>query len=405
MKRTLKNFLSAALNILRRHPVSGRILGLGIVLCAATFFLAPPPPSPTAKQKTPRTNASPVEALYAFGSKRNVIIILSSMLQGNLLEQALRKDDAVRKKYAPFMVYSRAISPFPLTGYALPALLGGATYALPDKKPAFAENLSAALADSFVTDAGKMGYDTIAVLGDSSGLPFVSVASKNILLAPSNEGLSQAAKLRFRKMLGQEDASSLSVQKESSLALFREWTKRAHIGKDENRMFFVHSFLTQSPVSYNREGQRLKKTALQRDPREALHEEILFSLDVLSALFEKMKSLGIYDDAMIVIAADHGHPLGHDPVNLDPPKTPANIYPPTMYNPAIMIKPPRAKGGGISHATIGLVDLRAIIRTSLNIGAFNLPQTLSRIRKRNPTLDVVPCPPKSNTNLSEDCLF
>jgi hypothetical protein len=103
----------------------------------------------------------PIESLYEFGSDRNVVVILMDMLQGSFLEQALQRDPRLRETLQGFDIFTRGISPFPFTSYSLPSLLSGVPYASDAR--GFVPNWEAAMSNSFITDAERVGYSTVAV--------------------------------------------------------------------------------------------------------------------------------------------------------------------------------------------------------------------------------------------------
>ena len=108
------------------------------------------------------------ETDLSFGSKKNIIVIVADMLQGTSVEKVLKLYPELKEKLPGFTVYTRAISPFPFTYFALPAILSGKVYASNEDIPTFIKNLNTAYADSFITDAQKTGYGTLNIGGSST---------------------------------------------------------------------------------------------------------------------------------------------------------------------------------------------------------------------------------------------
>ncbi len=383
--------------------------------------------SKTGEIKRISKNEAPLAQLYEFGSRSNVVVILMDMLQGSFVEQTLSRDPRLRKTYNDFTIYTRAISSFPFTSYSLPTILSGMAYALPDN-PSFFVNLPAAITNSFITDAEHAGYQTIGVQSS----PYMPVALKNIpafeisadselsslsysdyFLKRYSIEIAYGSALRLLKVDLREKwglKGELEDLKESSRNLLVHWTTNSRIGKDRKKLFFVHNFLTHSPIVYDRTGQRY--VDIQKYPwtHDNLLEEIGYSLDLLNNVFDRMKSLGIYDDALIIIIGDHGHFMGyHTPdvyagvEDFQGHKSGVNFRPVTMYNPAMLIKPPRSHSGSISHDAIGLIDVRAIVNAYLQTGEVKLDKILADQRRTQPSIPVMTCLKESNAYFSTDC--
>jgi hypothetical protein len=132
-------------------------------------------------------------------------------------------------------------------------------------------------------------------------------------------------------------------------------------------------------------------------------------MSLLGTLFEKMKGLGIYDQSLIIIAGDHGHFMGYyHPANYTGVEDfrgfvqGGNFRPATMYNPAVLIKPPSAAAGGVSHAAVGLTDVRSIIAEYLLSGRVD-PKPIIAKRREQSGLPVAICTHEVDAYSSAAC--
>ncbi len=108
--------------------------------------------------------------------------------------------------------------------------------------------------------------------------------------------------------------------------------------------------------------------------RQTVTAQSKCSLEAVIKVLEKMKELGIYDDSLIILMADHG--AGIDPYDLKPvvsenDHSVAAIAPGIVSSatPLMAIKPPGASGPlQISTAPTSLIDTAATINAILGLG-------------------------------------
>jgi hypothetical protein len=373
-----------------------------------------------------RKNSEPLDRLYEFGQERNVVVILLDMLQGSFLELAWQRDPETRKVLADFTVFTRAGSTFPFTSYSLASILHGKAYASEDRR--FGPNLSAAISDSFVTDATKLGYLATAVqvyhlfplaqrnvqalrVPSQGGDPALSV--RQYLLWTYSFELAYASLLRLikvdaRALLGY--GSELAAIKESGRNLLERWAGSARVGAARNRLIFMHNLIAHSPVLYTRDGARLSELDESPYAPRKVVDEIGYSFDLLGKVFSKMKQLKIYDDALIIIVGDHGHFMAsYLPENYNGVEdfkgfvAGKNFRPAGMYNPAVAIKAPGMNTTGISHAALGLVHIRSLVREYLNSGELKLNAFIERLLVERSTIPVQTCLVEANAYYSPQC--
>lgn len=309
-----------------------------------------------------------------YGTEKNVIFILADMLQGSTIEQYFSVNNESIQQFEGFTAFTRATSPFPFTYYALPALLSGRLYASREDKD-WRENLKAAQRDSFITDALKKGYD-ISVVGCSA-----TPMHKNEYHYPSylQKGKFDAVLLcdlgltRLTKTSGilinlQEQLKELIHLKNESLKVL-DIMSSAPVGRSRNKILIIHNFIPHTPVYFTKNG--MVHTDTKHDLPGPYMEETAFFMERISQLLQHLRNLKIYDEALIIVAGDHGHFVGIQeglytayPGAEDFDGYEFGIWArgACMYNPAILIKPPRSsKSLVISRKPLCLTNLRQII--------------------------------------------
>jgi hypothetical protein len=341
-----------------------------------------------------------------FAKNKNIIVIIADMLQGTTVEQTLNLHPELRGIFSGFTFYTRAVSPFPFTNYALPALLTGKTYAQNTKEPLnSADNLALAKRDSFITDARQKGYDSVVVgalcpaddrafslmqenmsikflsICDHVDLGFVRIFKRRIL-----GGLLTGARL-----------TNYLVSLKSASYQFQKKLMGTEIGSASNKLFVFHNYMTHSPVASFKEG--VEPHAITAPSDAEYLEETAYFLGSIGQLFEHLKRIGVYDDALLIVVGDHGHFSGYS-------KSLYTSFPGAedfkgyesgpwaravcMYNPALLIKPPKATGTTlVSHEPASLTHVRPLVEAALKQPILSVTDIISENLQHNPAMDII----------------
>ena len=145
-------------------------------------------------------------------------------------------------------------------------------------------------------------------------------------------------------------------------------------GPKEQKLIFLHNLFTHVPTatwSLNAEG--ITWQAVSQDDPNAYTEEIRFFFDRLTDLCDQLQRLGLYDDTLLVVVADHGHPAQFQGITTTPDFEGGEKgfwqYPSSLYNPVMLVKLPKA-----DHAAMHLsqefttnLHTRNIIRKELGL--------------------------------------
>ena len=348
-----------------------------------------------------------------YAKKKNVIFIIADMLQGSAVEQFFSVNPDTREEFHGFTAFSRATSPFPFTSFSLPAILSGRLYAS-SQKTDYDENLKVAQGDSFITDATDRGYDLTAIgwkvypahPKQHSYPPFARKGiSDSVLLC--DLGLTRLTKRSFILMHASEQLKEMIHLKKESLKIL-ESMSCAPLGPSEKKVLFIHNFVPHAPIYFkNNHVPHLPILREQPFTGESYMDEIAFFMTTISTLLQHLRNLGVYDEALIIITGDHGHFFGaHESLYTTFPgaedfegwEQGSWARAASMYNPAILIKPPRSTSAlRISREAVCLTNLRDVVRSYLDTNDVQLDSILrNAAAKSGKKIVVFPEAGKSN---------
>jgi hypothetical protein len=309
------------------------------------------------------------------GREKNIVVIILDALQGTFLDLGFQEDEGLRELYRDFTFYRRAVSPGSCTLWALPGVLHGEQiYDVPKTIPAMRDVVvEDSLFDDLAAKGIKYNYLTTCwtryfhpsnqlVVSLPAGYYKVALQLAATRILPL--GLARAY---LRKTMN--EAKRLHTK-----LLIRDFTQqlveKTDFSADQTRFLFYHSLLTHSPVILDRAGNLLPDDTnyspkLNRD-------ENAYALTQLAGLLDNLKAKGVYDSSLIVIMGDHGGsmPLEYEHRNLFTEQkgiaAPCNL---SVYNPAVLIKPPYQTGElQFSDAPFANSDLRPLVRFYLETG-------------------------------------
>jgi len=279
--------------------------------------------------------------------------------------------------------YPETLAVFPYTRFAVPAFLGGKIYKAQTRKDAFID--SALSGKTILNLANDKGYEVdLGVMKNYMADRYAHSKHKNIYKLGSNT----AAESRL------EDVAILI-----DMALFRaaphfikpyiynnqEWLLSPLIYYGEGMQFlyfkhthflnnlinnlsadrknpvykYIHVMNTHRPMVVNENCVYAGSTLMST--RETLTIQSVCTLNTVIKLFRKMKELGIYDDALIVMHADHGGWVpnrrpGQPIVFPDGQTGPSWIA--SLASPLLAIKKPYASDGlEVSPLLASLIDI------------------------------------------------
>ena len=274
------------------------------------------------------------ESIYKFSSHTNVLHILADGFQSDIFEELVTEranDPRVNELFSGFTFFREHVGTFPYTHMSMPAILSGKVYLnhIPIK-----QHMREAVGGKTILRAARdAGYEVdIVTPGGSLRTMYQLSAHNNFYVIPPMLHLAQdemptyeAALLldlslfrlspHFLKPLVYNDqrwfVQSLLAGRDYAglqffqhIAFIRNLRDNMTVERDAPVYKFLHLALSHNPMVTNKECRYAGKVL------ETVRETVKFqsgcALDEILRLFEKMRALGIYDDALIVLMADHG---------------------------------------------------------------------------------------------------
>jgi len=355
------------------------------------------------KPQIKHTGDSPNE-IYRFSSRENVLHIIADGFQSDIFEEIVNdgKDgDRFSKALDGFVFFKENMGVFPLTHMTVPAILSGKIYKNHMPRDEFLEE--AIGGKTILNEAHRSGYEVDLAVPASLAHMYTKSHSTNTYMVPANKHVTSsdyivydAAKLfdlalfrllpHFLKKHVYNDQlwltqSLLSDKKYMGLRFFshnaflRQLRDNMTVDREAPVYKLVHLMLSHNPMVANENceyaGQVLPTV------RETVKIQARCSLVELVLLLEKMKDLGIYDDATIILMADHGAWVSPKGLRGQAGSGPDGKYTAFMNHtivamalPLMAIKPPNASGPmKTSLAFSSIIDTPTTIASIIGLDA------------------------------------
>lgn len=324
------------------------------------------------------------EGLFDVGAQSNVVVFVLDTFDTQNMDQLLAEEPGVLDEFTGFTYFRDSVGSMVPTRYGIPFLLTGV---MPDGSQSFNEFIDSWYTNStLLPDLAKSGYD-IGVYSDSiegsymgkrdiEGKEFVADYARNLqdqgaitlnplgtLLILDKVALYRDAPWILKPLFWfyTDDVNNEAISKENAdatpytiddVTYSNELFDRGlSIGSAENVFRFIHLNGIHIPYVLDREGHE----ALDGS---TLEDQCVGSLAIVKAYLAELKRLGLYDEATIIITADHG----------DWYLTPDPITKPT--SPIMLVKPAEnaeeaAAPLKVSYVPTGHLDYAATIIDAL----------------------------------------
>ncbi|MEP0203564.1 MAG: sulfatase-like hydrolase/transferase [Halioglobus sp.] len=382
------------------------MIASGIVVLQATFLvfqLSGGKAFTSADEITTHTNLIRQKAnggLYDFSGRKNVLIIMSDTFSSPTFEKLIRRRPLVAERLSGFTNYGNTLGVSPFTLLSVPAVLSSKAYENADTiqsfmKDSFGEKSLPAVfkENGFNSNVITMGMykrymrwlpaqNTTSVLSGSEqdvqfreNLRVLDLA----LFRYSPHYLKREVYSEHRWLLqstlldaGQNAGSTVSWFGRAtsmmtptsvhlaSKAIHKRFIEQASRASDKPTFKFIHLFTSHDPYLMGADGTTLSKKEYQSATLEqrAL-DQCEYALEQILEMLDALKALDIYDESLIVVAADHGSDI-----------TPGDSRPRFMIRsqPLLLIKPFSASGDlqhSISPAS--LLDIPLTVSDALGI--------------------------------------
>ncbi len=339
--------------------------------------------------------------IYRFSSGRNVLHIILDGFQADVFKDIISISDKLegghyRSALDGFIYFEEHMGVFPSTYLSLPALLSGEIYRNHIPKRDFIKTVFGG--KTILNSAFERGYEVDLV----SVPPMIGMLTighytnaylipKNYVVTDKEDTLSDTTKLfdltlfrlapHFLKKHiynNQRWFVQNHLRNAGSVGFFiphnaflDNLTKNMSADRSAPVYKFFHLMNTHAPMVVNSDctyaGESLPRNRL------TITSQLKCSMDFVIALFNRMKELGVYDDSLIILMADHG---GHlRPYRFKPQKvigvndtSEIDTFIASMVTPLMMVKTPGSSGPlRISTAPTSILDTAATISTVLKL--------------------------------------
>ncbi|MCI8469187.1 MAG: arylsulfatase [Eggerthellaceae bacterium] len=316
------------------------------------------------------------EGLYEVGSDGNIIVFVLDTFDTKLMNKLLADDPHLLDEFAGFTYFEDSVGSMIPTRYGVPFLLTGRVPASDDD---FGEFFDAWYDDTtLLPDIAAAGY-TEGVYTDSLGPSgaFGAVAPIVENIHPASESPARAVDVPgligiLDKVALYRDApwlvkplfwfttdevnnqAMVTGKEDGSPYVMNDWsfyegllTKGLSMEEGEKAFRFIHLLGAHYPFVLDETGHMA--------PHETNQDiQTLGSLQMVNEYLRQLKELGLYDEATIILTADHG----------DWYLTPDVVYEPT--SPVLLVKPAESAEEAsrplvISHVPTGHLDYPATV--------------------------------------------
>lgn len=287
------------------------------------------------------------KALYQVGQQDNVIVFLLDMFDEDYYRMIAKENPQVLSSFEGFTHFSNSVGKFSTTNYSIPYLL---TKKAIIPQQSYQSYLDQAYSESnFLRDLKGEGYQvnlyTSQAYVPKLMLGTVDNLTEDKLVPTSNWDLFKklyrftASKYfpqtlkkyvwfwedEFQKIRSVESGGSAYLMDNNNTYFYEGLQQNGvQVGESEKAMKFIHLHGSHYPYTIDENAQPVDSSDIIDTSKGVLK--------IVSDYLEKMKALDVYDDATIVILADHGYYFG------------------TVTNPVLLVKRP-GETGPIKEAT------------------------------------------------------
>ena len=275
---------------------------------------------------------------FTFSKDKNVIILLIDTLQSNLFYEVLNEKKAYNDIFDGFSYFPDTVSSFPYTFLSIPSILTGQNYKNDQPTQNFIKNsysqeslLKTLVNNGFRTEIYT--EDPITLYFDTSLINnitrketrFFDLKIKNHVLYLSDVTLFRILPAQFKKYLYNDQNWRLSLQNnnisppvnnssnigqwgQKSINFVDNLTQKTTSDQEGSVFKFYHLRGTHLPYELT-ENLQIK---VQPPDTESYKEQIRAMFTLTKAFLDKLKAIGVYDNSLIIVMADHGAGIPSD---------------------------------------------------------------------------------------------
>lgn len=321
------------------------------------------------------------EGIFKFANQQNVFVMVLDAFQTDVFQEIINDKVDYSKALDGFTFYRNNLAGYPFSDLSIPLILTGQYY---DNALSFKDYKRQAFlsSESILANLKAKGFDVRVYPALKKSLYFDEVLEKNI---SKNSTLFNIARLRDlykivffnymptfvkQKFYSADHWQFASADQYGDILAFVHKLEYASVSQGNSHAFrFYHIMSPHWPLNVN---ERLEREKMEVN-RENYKRQAMATLEMTKLFINKLKSLGIYDNSLIVIAGDHGAGnQGQTFIIQSGMKkegfTPVNNSTMAAALPLLLIKPFNASGDlRISDLPVSLSDIPATVLGELDI--------------------------------------
>lgn len=381
-----------------------------LAVCMVITFYNPSTARATGESETITTHPTLtkeeiMKSAGTFSTDKNVIVIVIDMLQGTTMEKVFNKYPETSNTFEGFTIYTRAFSSFPYTTFSRPVIWSGNEYST--ESTYFYDGWIAASKNSIFTDLEKAGFHNTILGVRAEGQSPYQIERVDSVMSDANYLYGFALAASIARITGYwpsnpffGDAIKMAIDmKVSTIPIYNMLFENLSVKSEDMRSLFIWDYTLHGPIALTQDGETYEPV-LYVDENSFI-EEFVFEFSQLDTLFSYLKENNIYDDSLIVVVGDHGHPVSEIAANYDDIEDFSNGYETYgnqkaigVYNVALCVKPPYAKGSAqITHDDAWNGDIRAIVDYYIKNFEYKDPlEVIANIREEKPIVGVLYSP-------------
>ena len=260
---------------------------------------------------------------FTFGSQENIIIMVVDCMGEGICKEVLDKYPDFKESMRDFTCFDRMISPLPWTMYAVPAMISGINFPRKDFRIPSDDDHAAYLTNACKADSSlfialkQKGFRTEGypfLLPTISYSPDVLDNSIRLYISRRKENLCKIGEELFKKLcpfflwplfvpsnslpfLTFTEHHPYGTRETFDQAFHRHLQKESRIGKHPSVFKYLHLQGAHETITIDEN--------MDRTVNGLKYKQLRGSLRNFQLLLQQLKSLGLYDNATILLVGDH----------------------------------------------------------------------------------------------------
>ena len=338
--------------------------------------------------------------VFELSRTQNVIHIVLDAFQSDVFHEILKNDPAVVDSLSGFVFFADHAGAFPTTAASIPAMLTGEVYRNREPIELFVQRRTAQ--QSLFGVLQEHGFDTDAVSIHGQGLlaatnaytipkPYVSYGEYAKFAGWQLVDLSlfrhapHAIKRwiyndqgwRLQTRFGQADDGATTRRRYhagNGRAFLNDFVRLVRVNREQPVYKFLHVGIPHQPVVLDASCEFI---GVNRFTRDGFLGQATCAANLVTRLLDRLRTLGVYDDSVIVLSSDHG--IGIPPRDfVDDQPLPFADVPRIAGGARALLAVKTAHAAGplrISNAPTTITDIPATVMDMLGVVESRYPGT------------------------------